>query len=129
MAESMIHADDEHLILRVLRQSRIQSEVVVTRDGAEALGFLPANGQYAAGVKGILPRLIILDLRLPKIDGLEVLKRIRGNEPTRLLPVVLTSSNAEQDRLKGCEVRANSYVKKPIDFVQFAEAVEQLGLY
>jgi two-component system response regulator len=122
------NADDEALTLRAFRKNNITNEVVVARDGAEALEYLfgigPQNG------RAIVPQVILLDLKLPKIDGLEVLRRVRAEQKTKLLPVViLTSSNEERDRLEGYNLGANSYVRKPVDFVKFTEAVRQLGLY
>ena len=123
-------ADDEALTLRALKQNRIHNQVMIARDGVEALDFLFATGDYAGRDANVLPQVVLLDLKLPKIDGLEVLRRIRANELTRRLPVViLTSSNEEQDRVSGYDLGANSYVQKPVDFGQFAEAVRQLGLY
>jgi two-component system, response regulator len=123
-------ADDEALTLRALKQNRIHNQVMIARDGVEALDFLFARGEYAGRDTNVLPQVVLLDLKLPKIDGLEVLRRIRANELTRRLPVViLTSSNEEQDRVSGYDLGANSYVQKPVDFGQFAEAVRQLGLY
>jgi two-component system response regulator len=114
---------DEALILRALKKNNIGNAVSVARDGAEALALL-ANPESA------LPQLVLLDLKLPKVDGLEVLQRIRADPRTKLLPVViLTSSIEEDDRLKGYSFGANSYIRKPVDFTQFAEAVRQLGLY
>jgi two-component system response regulator len=114
---------DEALILRALKKNNISNEVAVAHDGAEALTLL---GDPASP----LPQLVLLDLKLPKIDGLEVLQRIRADPRTRLLPVViLTSSTEEGDRLRGYSFGANSYIRKPVDFTQFAEAVRQLGLY
>jgi len=114
---------DEALILRALKKNNIGNEVVVARDGAEALTLLAKPDRP-------LPQLVLLDLKLPKIDGLEVLQRIRAERRTRLLPVViLTSSTEESDRLRGYSFGANSYIRKPVDFTQFAEAVRQLGLY
>jgi two-component system response regulator len=114
---------DEALILRALKKNNIGNAVFIARDGAEALALL-ANPESA------LPQLVLLDLKLPKVDGLEVLQRIRADPRTKLLPVViLTSSIEEDDRLKGYSFGANSYIRKPVDFVQFAEAVRQLGLY
>ncbi len=119
---------DEALTLRGLKKSGIINEVVVARDGAEALDYLFGNGTQPASVD--LPIVVLLDLKLPKIDGLEVLKRIREDERTKLLPVViLTSSNQEEDRLRGYKLGANSYVRKPVGFNEFADAVRQLGLY
>ena len=117
---------DEALTLRALKKNNIGNEVVVARDGAEAVDRLFGAG----GNQAPLPQLVLLDLKLPKIDGLEVLKRIRAEERTRLLPVViLTSSVEERDLIEGYRLGANSYVRKPVDFVEFAEAVRQLGLY
>jgi two-component system response regulator len=122
--------DDEALTLRALKKNNITNEVVVARDGAEALDYLFGTGTYAGRDVNIQPQVTLLDLKLPKIDGLEVLKRLRADERTRLLPVViLTSSTEEQDRLRGYGLGANSYVRKPVDFDQFIEAVRQLGLY
>jgi two-component system response regulator len=122
--------DDEELTLRALQKNRITNHVVVARDGAEALDYLFATGTHAGRDASDLPQVVLLDLKLPKIDGLEVLRRLRLNDATKLLPVViLTSSNEEQDRLKGYGLGANSYVRKPVDFGKFTEAVGQLGLY
>jgi len=122
--------DDEALTLRALKKNNITNEVVVARDGAEALDYLFGTGAYAGRDTSIQPQVTLLDLKLPKIDGLEVLKRLRADERTKLLPIViLTSSNEEQDRLRGYGLGANSYVRKPVDFDQFIEAVRQLGLY
>lgn len=121
---------DEELALRSLRKSNIQNRVVVVRDGAEALDFLSARGAHAGRDPGELPTVVLLDIKLPKIDGLEVLRRIRAEERTRLLPVViLTSSKEDRDRLEGYTSGANSYVRKPIEFAEFADAVRRLGLY
>ncbi len=121
---------DEALTLRALKKSGIANEVAVARDGAEALDYLFDTGMHPDWNSGELPTVVLLDLKLPKIDGLEVLKRIRGNERTKLLPVViLTSSNEEQDRIEGYKSGANSYVRKPVEFNEFADAVRQLGLY
>ena len=118
---------DEALTLRALKKGNVANNVDVARDGAQALEYLFGNG---AGPAPELPQLILLDLKLPKIDGLELLARIRGNERTRLLPVViLTTSTEDKDRLNGYRLGANSYVRKPVDFTQFADAVGQLGLY
>jgi two-component system response regulator len=115
---------DEALTLRALQKNNIRNEVVVAHDGAEALDYL--LGQNGTP----LPQLILLDLKLPKIDGLDVLRRLRADERTRLLPVViLTSSTEERDLVEGYRLGANSYVRKPVDFVEFTEAVKQLGLY
>lgn len=122
--------DDEALTLRALKKNNIGNNLVVVRDGAEALDFLFCTGIYANRDRNNKPQIILLDINLPKIDGLEVLRRIRANESTRLLPVaILTSSNEEQDMIKSYSLGANSYVRKPVDFNQFIEAVRQLGLY
>ena len=122
--------DDELLALRALRKNKIPNEVVVARDGVEALDYLFASGPYAGRDTTAMPRLILLDLKLPKVNGLEVLKRLRSDERTRLLPVViLTSSKERRDMLDGYGLGANSYVRKPVNFEQFIKAVEQLKLY
>jgi two-component system, response regulator len=122
--------DDEALTLRAFRKNNITNEVVVARDGPEALDYLFATGTYAKRDAAVLPQIVILDLKLPKIDGLEVLRRLRAAPQTKLLPVViLTSSNEERDRLEGYGLGANSYVRKPVDFAKFVDAVRQLGLY
>jgi len=122
--------DDIELTLRSLRKHNILNEVVIARDGAEALDYLFATGAYAGRDVSALPEVILLDLKLPKVDGLEVLRRLRANERTKLLPVVIvTSSREEKDVVNGYKLGANSYVCKPVDFVQFSEAVKQLGLY
>jgi two-component system response regulator len=119
---------DEALTLRALKKSNIANKVVVARDGVEALDYLFTSG--ADGGRNTLPQLVLLDLKLPKIDGHEVLKRIRDNERTRLLPIViLTTSVEDRDRLEGYRLGANSYVRKPVDFAEFMQAVIQLGLY
>jgi two-component system response regulator len=122
--------DDEALTLRALEKNNIKNDVVVLHDGTEALDYLFGTGSYAGRDLTVMPQVTLLDLKLPKVDGLEVLRRLRANELTRLLPVViLTSSNEEQDRVNGYGLGANSYVRKPIDFGQFINAVRQLGLY
>jgi two-component system response regulator len=121
---------DEALTLRALRKSGIVNEVAVTRDGAEALDFLFSTGAYAARNPAEVPTLVLLDLNLPKVGGFEVLKRLRADERLKLLPVViLTSSDEEKDLIEGYERGANSYVRKPVEFSEFANAVQQLGLY
>ena len=124
------NADDEALTLRALKRANISNPIVIARDGVEALDYLFGTGAHAGRDTRDVPQIVLLDLKLPRIDGLEVLRRVRADERTRLLPVViLTSSDEDRDRLKGYELGANSYVRKPVDFNQFAEAVRQLGLY
>jgi len=124
------NADDEALTLRALKKNNILNEVVVARDGVEALDYLFGTGKYVGRDMSQLPSVTLLDLKLPKIDGLEVLKKVRANEVTKLLPVViLTSSKEDQDLIKGYELGANSYIRKPVDFSQFSEAIRQLGMY
>ena len=122
--------DDVQLTMRAFKQHNITNEVVVARDGAEALDWLFGTGAHAGRNVSEMPTVVLLDLKLPKVDGFEVLKRVRADERTKLLPVViLTSSKEEKDRLNGYELGANSYVQKPVDFSQFSEAVKELGLY
>ena len=122
--------DDEILTVRALKKNNILNDIIVVRDGAEALDYLFGARSYADRDMTVMPQLILLDLKLPKIDGLEVLRRVRGNEKTRLLPVVvLTSSSEEQDMIESYSLGANSYIRKPVDFNQFSEAVKNLGLY
>ena len=122
--------DDEALTLRALKKNNIMNEVVVAHDGVEALDYLFGKGVYADRDMSVMPNLILLDLKLPKMDGLEVLRHLRADERTKILPVViLTSSKEEQDLINGYSLGANSYVRKPVDFSQFSEAVRQLGLY
>ena len=122
--------DDEELTIRALKKHNIGNRLVVVRDGVEALDFLFCTGAYSNRDPDDLPQTILLDLKLPKVDGLEVLKRIRADERTSLLPVViLTSSNEEQDLLRSYKNGANSYVRKPVDFTEFLDAARQLGLY
>jgi len=122
--------DDVQLTLRALKKSKIMNEVVVAQDGVEALEYLFGTGKYAGRDTKILPQVALLDLKLPRMDGHEVLQRIRNDERTKLLPVViLTTSSEDRDRIESYTVGANSYIRKPVDFNQFAEAVNQLGLY
>ena len=122
--------NDEALTLRALKKSNILNPVIVARDGAEALDYLFGRGEYKGRNLEGNPEVVLLDLKLPKVDGLEVLHQLRSDERTKLLPVVvLTSSVEEQDVLRGYALGANSYVRKPVDFNQFVEAVKQLGLY
>lgn len=124
------NADDEALTMRALKKNNIKNEVVVARDGAEALDYLFATGAHAGRNLSIMPHVILLDLKLPKVDGFEVLRRMREAEQTKLLPVViLTTSNEDQDRIKSFGLGANSFVRKPVQFDKFIEAVRQLGLY
>ena len=122
--------DDEALTLRALKKNNIANEVVVVRDGAEALDYLFGTGAFAASPRAGNPQVVLLDLKLPKVDGFEVLSRIRANPATELLPVViLTSSKEERDLAESYGRGANSYVRKPVDFNEFVEAVRSLGLY
>ncbi len=124
------NADDEALTLRAFKKNNISNQVVVARDGVEALDWLNGTGAHAVSAPPALPIVILLDLKLPRLDGLEVLRRIRGEERTRLIPVViLTSSNEDADRVAGYKLGANSYVRKPVEFEKFVDGVRQLGLY
>lgn len=123
------NADDQELTLRAFQKNNISNRVVLARDGEEALDYLFGTGPDGRRKHG-LPQVVLLDLKLPKVDGLDVLRRIRAAEDTRLLPVViLTSSKEEQDLLAGYRLGANSYVRKPVNFDEFVEAARQLGLY
>ena len=122
--------DDVDLTLRAFRKSNIANDVVVVRDGVEALEYLFTTGRYASRDPNALPQVVLLDLNLPRVGGLEVLEQVRAHPKTTLLPVViLTSSIEERDLVNGYSLGANSYVRKPVDFEQFADAVKQLGLY
>ena len=122
--------DDVELTRRAFKRQGIANEMVVARDGAEALDYLFGTGAYARRNTREMPAVVLLDLKLPKVGGLDVLKQIRAGERTRLLPVViLTSSKEEQDILSGYKLGANSYVRKPVDFIEFTGAVKQLGMY
>lgn len=122
--------DDVELTMRAFRKNKIANNIVVARDGVEALDYLFGNGAYADRDTGDTPRIILLDLKLPKLDGLQVLERLRADERTKLIPVViLTSSKEEHDLVSGYESGANSYVRKPVDFNRFVEAVRHIGLY
>lgn len=122
--------DDEALATRAMQRHRILNTVVVARDGVEALDYVFCTGSYADRDPTALPAVILLDLKLPKIDGLEVLRRLRADTRSRHVPVViLTSSDEQQDIVRGYSLGANSYVRKPVDFTQFSDAVQQLGLY
>jgi CheY-like chemotaxis protein len=124
------NANDEYLTLRALKKYNVANEVSVAHDGVEALEYLFCTGPHANRDIRDLPLVVLLDLKLPKVDGLEVLRRVRADERTRLLPVViLTSSNEERDVINGYKLGTNSYVQKPVDFAAFMDAVGQLGLY
>ena len=135
MAEKMIllvedNPDDEELTTRALRQAKIANEIVVARDGSEAIEFLFGQGRHAGRDLSQMPAVILLDLKLPKLSGLEVLQRLRADERTKLIPtVVLTSSSEDEDMLKSYQWGANSYVRKPVEFGAFVNAVSQLGMY
>jgi CheY-like chemotaxis protein len=135
MAEKMIllvedNPDDEELTIRALKQANIANDIVIARDGSEALDFLFGKGKYEGRDLERKPAVILLDLKLPKISGLEVLERLRADARTRLIPiVVLTSSSEDEDKLSSYKLGANSYVRKPVEFSAFANAVAQLGLY
>jgi len=122
--------DDVALTLRAFKKNNIMNKVVIAKDGTEALDYLFCTGEYADRDIEDTPQIILLDLKLPKVSGLEVLKKIRDDDRTKLLPVIiLTSSKEQQDLLDGYSLGANSYIRKPVDFDQFIEAVRQLGLY
>ena len=122
--------DDEMLTLRALKNNNILNDVVVVRDGAEALDYLFARGAYAGRDAAAMPEVTLLDLKLPKMDGLEVLQHLRRDERTKLLPVIiLTSSTEEQDMVSSYALGADSYILKPVDFTQFTNAIQQLGIY
>jgi len=122
--------DDEALTIRALKKNKLLNEVFVAHDGAEALSFLFGDETRGARSAGRLPELILLDLNLPKVNGLEVLRRIRADERTKMLPVViLTTSDEDRDRVESYKLSANSYIRKPVDFEQFSAAVQQLGIY
>jgi len=122
--------DDEELTIRILKKHHILNDVVVVRDGSEALDYLFGEGKYANRDLNVMPVIVMLDIKLPKVNGLEVLRRIREDKRTKWLPVViLTSSDEERDLIESYKMGANSYVRKPVDFIQFQQAVEQLALY
>lgn len=122
--------DDEELTLLAFEQSDIDSEVIVARDGVEALDYLFGTGNFAGRNLDVMPALVLLDLQLPRINGLEVLQRLRSDNRTKLLPVViLTTSNEQQDLFNSYQLGCNSYIRKPVDFEQFQIAVQQLGMY
>jgi CheY-like chemotaxis protein len=122
--------DDEALAIRALKRNHISNEIVVAHDGVEALDYLFGTGIYAERDISIKPTVILLDLKLPRIDGIEVLRRLREDDRTKLVPVVvLTTSSEEQDMLDSYSLGCNSYIRKPVDFIQFSEAIRQLGMY
>ena len=124
------NANDEELTLRALRKANIANEVAIARDGQDALDFLFGTGKYAGREPPAMPAVVLLDLKLPKLDGIDVLKRIRADPRTKLIPVVvLTSSSEDEDMVRSYQSGANSYVRKPIEFSAFANAVTQLGMY
>jgi two-component system response regulator len=122
--------DDEALTLRAFSKNRITNPIIVARDGVEALDYLFGSGSFAGQTQTLMPAIVLLDLKLPRIDGLEVLRRIRADARTALLPVViLTTSREQQDIFEGYSLGANSYIRKPVDFEKFIQAIGQLGLY
>ena len=122
--------DHEALTIRALRQNNVVNDIVVARDGVEALDYLFASGAHANRDPRDVPQVVVLDLKLPRLDGFEVLRRLRADERTQLIPVViLTSSDEERDLVEGYRLGANSYVRKPVDFREFIESTRQLGLY
>ncbi len=122
--------DDEALAIRALKRHHIGNEIVVARDGVEALDYLFGTGIYAGREIGIKPTVILLDLKLPRVDGLEVLQSLRQDARTKLIPVVvMTTSSEEQDRIDSYHLGCNSFIRKPVDFMQFSEAIRQLGMY
>jgi two-component system response regulator len=122
--------DDVELLLRALKKNNIANNIAITRDGAEALDYVFGTGKYPGRDINDVPRIVLLDLKLPKLNGLQVLERIRADERTALIPVIiLTSSKEEQDLINGYKSGANSYVRKPVDFNEFVDAVRQIGLY
>lgn len=122
--------DDQELALRAFGKSNLSNEIILVKDGVEALDYLFGRGKYAGGELPVLPAVALLDLKMPRKDGLEVLQEIRANERTKYLPVVLlTSSKEEQDIVKSYRLGVNSYVRKPVDFNEFLKAIQQLGLY
>lgn len=122
--------DDVKLTMRALKKNNILNEIIVAGDGIEALDYLLGTGKYAGRDKNIKPQVILLDLKMPKLDGLEFLRRIRSDESTQPLPVViLTTSSEDRDKIESYKLGANSYIRKPVDFTQFVESVRQLGLY
>jgi CheY-like chemotaxis protein len=122
--------DDEALAIRALKRHHVGNTIVVAHDGVEALDYLFGTGLYAGRDVSLKPSVVLLDLKLPRVDGLEVLRRVREDDRTKLLPiVVLTTSSEEQDLLDSYSLGCNSYIRKPVDFIQFSEAIRQLGMY
>jgi CheY-like chemotaxis protein len=122
--------DDEALAIRALKRHHVGNDIVVAHDGVEALDYLFGTGHFEGRDINVKPSVVLLDLKLPRVDGLEVLRRVREDDRTRLLPVVvLTTSNEEQDLLDSYSLGCNSYIRKPVDFIQFSEAIRQLGMY
>ena len=122
--------DDVELTIRAFKKNNLLNEIVVAGDGVEALDYLYARGKYSGRDTSNMPAVVLLDLKLPKMNGLEVLKHMRGDELTKLIPVViLTSSKEEQDMINGYKLGANSYIRKPVDFTRFIDAIQQLGIY
>lgn len=121
---------DEALTMRALKKNNIANDVIVARDGVEALDYLFGIGKYEGRDVEVLPQVVMLDLKLPKVDGMQVLQELRANDITKRLPVVVfTSSSEEEDMIRSYDLGANSYVRKPVDFEQFSEATRQLGMY
>jgi two-component system response regulator len=124
------HPGDAQLALRAFKKSRVAAQITVAHDGVEALDYLFARGAYAERDARDLPRVMLLDLKLPRLDGLEVMQQVRADQRTRFLPIVVMTSSVEQeDLVESYRLGANSYVRKPVDFAQFADAVKQLGIY
>ena len=122
--------DDEALTKRALERNHLANEIAVVRDGEEAVQFLFGEGEFEDRDTTIQPQLILLDLKLPKLDGIEVLRRIRSDERTKLIPVVmLTTSDEERDRIRSYTFHVNSFVRKPVDFSEFTQAIQQIGMY
>jgi two-component system response regulator len=124
------NSDDEMLTLRALKQNNIANEVVIAHDGVEVLDFLFCQGSHSGRDPALMPAMLLLDLKMPKMGGLEVLEHLRADPRTELLPIIiLTSSKEEHDLIQGYKLHANSYIRKPVNFTQFIEAVKQIGMY